>query len=123
MNHSLVFVLGPPRVGKSTVGKLLAETLGIPFEEISLFNQEALAGSGFEQKVMEQTWASSGFEGLIRYIQSFQPYVLRAFLAKHTNGVVELDSSMMAAVDPRIRSDIAEILNPYPRILLLPEPN
>src|SRR5687768_10241973 len=122
MKSSLV-LMGPDRAGKRTVGKLLAEHLGLPFHEVSELHQELYKKFGFEEDAMRRAWEEGGFESWYRYVQLFQPYALEHELAEHAGAVVTLAALLMVAEDPGRRSKVAELLAPHTTVLLLPSPD
>ena len=119
----MIVLIGPNRAGKSTVGRLLAKALDLPFQHLAMFNRDHLDGSGFDEEAMERAWTEGGFDGWYRYLQPFQPHALRSFLAAHPCGVVELDAPLMALDDAEARAAVARLLAPYLTVLLLPGPD
>ena len=72
---SELVLMGPSPAGKSTVGKLIAEKLSIPFVSLSSEAQEYKhwQEKGFDETVAKQIWDQDGDEGWLHHYQVRQP--------------------------------------------------
>ena len=62
--QSTIILIGPPRAGKSTVGKLLAAQMEQPFSDLTKVGQQYYAEQGHERDVAGRAWQEGGLAGL-----------------------------------------------------------
>jgi shikimate kinase len=92
---SKVVVIGPPGSGKTTVGRLLAERLGVPFRDTD-HDVEATAG-----KPIGEIFVDDGEERF----RALERAAVQDALANH-DGVIALGGG--AVLDPGTQADLAE---------------
>ncbi|MEZ4862015.1 MAG: shikimate kinase [Caldilineaceae bacterium] len=121
---SLIILIGPERVGKSTVGQLLATRLGWPFIDLRKRAAPYYAELGHSQQAADQAW-DGGLEGFLHYQAPFEVHAVARFLQEQDDpGVLELGASQVALPDDQLTARLAQLLQPYqPIILLLPSPD
>lgn len=92
--NSKIVVIGPPGSGKTTVGRLLAERLGVPFRDTD-HDVEATAG-----KPISEIFVDDGEERF----RALERAAVREALAVH-DGVIALGGG--AILDPDTQADLA----------------
>lgn len=118
---SSVILIGPERVGKSTVGQLLATRLALPFIDVSKRAAPYYAELGHSQEAVGQAW-DAGLESFLRYQAPFEVHAVERFLQDlDSHSVLELGASQVALPDDKLTARLQQALQPYqPIVLLLP---
>jgi len=75
MTDSIILV-GPWQTGKSTVGRLLAERLQIPFCYLPALAGQYWAPAGFDRGTFRRLHQEEGVEAVRRYTQPFEVVTL-----------------------------------------------
>ncbi|MCE7987413.1 MAG: shikimate kinase [Caldilinea sp. CFX5] len=120
---STVILIGPERAGKSTVGRLLAERLGLPFIDVGKDAAPYYAELGHSQEAVERAWEEGELEGYLHYQAPFEAHAVERILQEHPQGVFELKATQVAFSDSQLLARVQQALQPYqPIVLLLPAP-
>jgi shikimate kinase len=115
-------LLGPQRAGKSTVGRLLAEQLGLPLIQFESIASRHFTEIGYDEAAMRRSW-ENGWDGFYRYMQPFEAHAIERALPEIRDCILELDSRQAAFNDPGLLARVQRALEPYPNVLLLPSPD
>jgi shikimate kinase len=123
MMLSSIILIGPFGAGKSTIGELLAQQLGLP--NVSLDSmQHYYRDLGFDHDEFARV---GGFEYTYEsyvYFQTFFPGAVERLLAEHPGAVIDLGAGHTVYDDPEKLAAVKRLLHPYPNvILLLPSPD
>jgi shikimate kinase len=127
MSRSIVLI-GPSLVGKSSVGRILAERTGMPFVALAGWHdghlleryfQEAGGSVEEEARLLDQ----AGLLAAERYRRSFEPYAIERCLAEHPDYIVELGPSEVVHEDQGLHERVARALTPHRVFLLLSSPD
>ena len=123
MNATLILI-GPLGAGKTTVGRLLADRLDVPFCSVDTVRPAYYQRAGYDEKAAAQIAASSqGIWGVMRYSKPFEAWMVERVVAEH-HGVVDFGASNSVYDDPSLLARVEQALAPYPHvILLLPSPD
>jgi shikimate kinase len=100
-----IVLVGPPGAGKSSVGSLLANALGVPFADTDVFVESA-AG-----KPVGDIFIEDGEPVFREYERAAVARAMEAVVADGTRGVVALGSG--AVLDPDVRRMLAGWLVVY----------
>ena len=93
MNPTIILI-GPLGVGKSTVGHLLAEKLGLSQCSVDLVRWKYYAEIGFDNALASKLAESDqGIRGQLRYSEPFDVYAIERVLADHGQGVIDFGAS------------------------------
>jgi broad-specificity NMP kinase len=118
-----VILIGPQRVGKTTVGRLLAAALDRPFVDLNAHARRYWDELGFDEAEEARSYDSGRFENAYRYQRPFQAHAVERGLAEH-NGIIELGALQTVYEDLALFERVRQVLRPYPHvILLLPSPD
>jgi shikimate kinase len=119
-----ISLIGPLGAGKTTVGRLLAERLGLPFCSVDQVREAYYQKVGYDQTIASQVAASDqGIQGLLRYSKPFEARMVEQVLADH-HGVIDFGASNSVYDDKDLFARVENALEPYPNvILLLPSPD
>lgn len=120
-----ILLIGPLGVGKSTVGRLLAEKLGLPQCSVDRVRWQYYAEIGYDSALAAQIAQSEqGIRGQLRYCEAFDAHTIERVLAEHTPGVIDFGASNAVYDDSSLLARVEKLLTPYPHvILLLPSPD
>jgi shikimate kinase len=116
---STILLIGPLGAGKTTVGQLLAERLGLPFCSVDQVRDAYYKNVGYDQAFASQIAASEqGIPGLLRYSKPFEAKMVQQVLADH-HGVIDFGASNSVYDDKVLFARVEKTLAPYPNVILL----
>lgn len=119
-----IILIGPIRTGKSTVGKLLAEKLGLPQCSMDELRWGYYKEIDYDEELAQQIKEKAGFLGLYTYWKPFEAYAVERLLSEHSNWVIDFGGGHSVYEDNKLFHRVEEILKPYKNIvLILPSPD
>ncbi|MBI1259812.1 MAG: AAA family ATPase [Chloroflexi bacterium] len=120
-----IILIGPSGTGKTTLAKLLSETLAIPWLELDDLRKEYYAEIGYDNGKAQQLFMDSGMKAMLDYWKPFEIYSVERMLADYpTNHVLAFGAGQSVYEDPDYAERARQALAPYPYvILLLPSPD
>lgn len=122
-SHSIV-LLGPSAAGKSTVGRLLAEALQMPFCDLPAAFWEYWQAAGFDNDRCIALARQGGFEARLGYLAPFEVFTLERGLEDHPGSVIEVGPLQAVQDQPELARRVQAALAPYPHVILLqPSPD
>ena len=120
----LIVLIGPMKAGKSTVGKLLAETLHIPFKSLDGVEKDYILDAGFDEKKATAIQNSQGDLAWYEYRRTFFDIAVIGFLKDYRTGVLELGGGHPILPTQEKQDKVNKALSKLPNvILLLPTPD
>ena len=121
---SIIVLIGPMSVGKSTVAKLLSSKLSIPRYELDDVRQRFYTEIGYSERLASKIVGDEGMQGLIRYWKPFEAYAVERAIEEFENCIVDFGAGHSVYEDPELFSRVEEALRPIKHvILILPSPN
>lgn len=118
-----IILIGAPRTGKSTIGRLLAAELGLPFVDLDASNPQVFATAGAGDEVLQQRW-NEGFASYYRFLKPFEAAALERGLAEHTASIVEVPATQAVYEDAELLRRVRLALEPFPLVVrLAPSPD
>lgn len=123
MNPTIILI-GPLGAGKTTVGRLLAETLDLPFCSVDQVRGSYYLTVGYDKTLAAEIAATDqGIQGVLRYSKPFEVRMVEKVLVDH-QGIIDFGASNSVYDDQALFTRIVNALAPYPNvILLLPSPD
>jgi shikimate kinase len=126
MNHdSTIILIGPISTGKSTIGALLAEKLGITQYAVDDYRWDYYKEIGYDEAEAERIVKSeAGILGLLSYWKPFEAYSVERVLVTQSNCVIDFGAGHSVYEDPVLFERVQAALEPYSHIILiLPTPD
>jgi shikimate kinase len=89
-----ILLLGPVRTGKSTLGSLLAQQLGVPQVSLDQLRWRYYEEIGYDAELARTIRQHGGFLALTLYWQLFDAYSVERVLAEHSNCVIDFGAGV-----------------------------
>jgi shikimate kinase len=119
-----VILIGPISAGKSTLGKLIAEKLGIPCRHMDQVRIRYYKEIGYDDDLARQILEKDGFLGLYRYWKPFEAHAAERLLSENEEVVIDFGGGHSVYEDDTLFARVQEVMAPYPYvILILPSPD
>src|SRR5699024_3591594 len=121
---SEIILLGPVGAGKSTLGKLLSEALGLPQVSLDDLRWKYYREIGYDDALARTIREKGGFLALALYWQLFDTYSIERLLSEHGDCVFDFGAGAGANESEENMARVAAALASYHNvILLLPSPD
>lgn len=119
-----IILIGPVSTGKSTIGKLLAQRLGLPQCSMDEFRLTYYKEINYDEDLARQLREKEGFLGIYRYWKPFEAYAVERLLSEHSNCVIDFGAGHSVYEDEELFTKVQRILAPYNNVvLILPSPD
>jgi adenylate kinase family enzyme len=119
-----IILIGPVNAGKSTLGKLLSEKLGLPQISLDSVRFGYYKEIGYDEERAKQLRETEGFLSLYWYWKPFEAYAVERVLADHSNCVIDFGAGHSVFEDDALFRRVQSVLVPYQNVvLLLPSPD
>jgi shikimate kinase len=119
-----IILIGPVSTGKSTLGRLLAERLGLPQCSMDEFRLDYYKEINYDEGLAQQIREREGFFGIYQYWKPFEAYAVERLLAEHNNCVIDFGAGHSVYEYDELFSQVQRILAPYKNVvLILPSPD
>ena len=115
-----ILLIGTRSVGKSTVGKLLASHLAVPFIDLQEIGMKYWREIGYDEELLDRAWSDDRADGVYRYMMPFDTHAIARFVTEHPNCVIELGALQSVYDDDELFRTVSRVLKPYNVVLLLP---
>lgn len=118
-----IILIGPMGAGKTTIGALLAEQLGLPQYALDELRWDYYAEIGYSREVEKQIREAEGVAGALRYWKPFEVHAVEQLLADYQTGIFDFGAGHSVYDDPARLARVERALQPFRNvILLLPSP-
>ena len=119
-----IILIGPIGAGKTTIGELLAQKLGLPQISMDNVRFDYYQEIGYDRGWAEEKRKTNGIWGVYPYWKPFEAHAVERLLAEHHTCVIDLGAGHSVYEDPALFDRVQKALAPYPNvILLLPTPD
>lgn len=110
--------------GKSTIGELLSERLGLPQVVLDDVRWDYFNEIGYDEEKSRQIVSEQGMTGLLAYWKPFEAYAVERVLAEHHDCVIDFGAGYTVQEDEELFGRVENALAPHEYvILLLPSPD
>jgi shikimate kinase len=117
-----IVLIGPVRAGKSTLGKLLAEKLGLPQVSLDEVRYGYYKEIGYDENLARDIRRLEGFVAFMYYRELFTAYAVEKMLSDYHHCVFDFGAGIFESDEMFQR--VQKALAGYPYVvLLLPSPN
>lgn len=121
--RSEIVLIGPPFAGKSTIGGLLAQALGIPQVSHDELRWVYFREIGYRDDLAQEMRQKGGFMTIVAYWCLFNSYAIENLLGGHTNCVFDLGGGPIVFESEPQWEQIKKALAPFEHVVrLLPSP-
>lgn len=119
-----IILIGPIGAGKSTIGKLLAERLGIPQVAMDNVRFGYYKEIGYDEELADKLGRQEGFTAKYRYWKPFEIHAVERVLGEHHDCVIDFGGGHSVYEDDALFERARRALAPYANVvLLLPSPD
>lgn len=114
-----IFLLGPVGAGKTTIGRLLSERLGVHQVSLDGIRRTYYAEVGYSREDEAEIAASGGFGGVLDYWKQFDAHALKRVLEDHATSIIDFGGGQTAIDNQDDLRRIEQLLSPFPNVFLL----
>jgi len=114
-----IILIGPPRTGKSTLGKLLAKKLDLPQVSLDDERWEYYKEIGYDDQVAKLIRQTGGFVALVFYWKQFDAYAVERVLADHSKCVFDFGAGHSVYESQELFARVQSVLAPYQNVVLI----
>ncbi|HDD61922.1 MAG: shikimate kinase [Chloroflexota bacterium] len=121
---SIIILIGPMSVGKSTLAKKLAKKLGVPRIELDEVRQRFNNEIGYDEKFASEIVGTEGMMGLIKYWKPFDAHAVERALKEYENCVMDFGAGHSVYEDQELFQRVEKALKPHKFVIqILPSPD
>ena len=114
-----IVLIGPMGAGKTTVGKLLSERLGLKNVSLDEIRQPYYDEAGYDNDTAKQIHTERGMAGILSYWKPFEAYSVERVLPDYDNCVIDFGAGHSVYDDDVLFERVKKALEPYPNVVLL----
>ncbi len=114
-----IILIGPMGAGKTTIGKLLSERLGLRNISLDEIRQPYYDEVGYNNDVARQVHAERGMAGILEYWKPFEAHSVERVLQDYTDCVIDFGAGQSVYDDDGLFTKVKKALEPYPNVVLL----
>ena len=119
-----IILIGPIGAGKSTLGGLLAEKLGLPQVSLDDLRFDYFREIGYDEDFARHLRAERGFPALAAYWKPFEAHAVERVLADYRDCIFDFGAGYTVHEDESLFKRVQTALAPFRNVvLLLPHPD
>jgi shikimate kinase len=119
-----IILIGPKLTGKTTIGHLLANALGLPQVSLDDIGRGYLAETDYDRAAAYKVWTEAGVFAWLRFMRPYEAYMVERALHDHHNCIIDFGGGHSVYDDEAHFARVQKVLVPYPNvILILPAPD
>lgn len=117
--NSEIILIGPKLAGKTTLGFLLSEMLGLPQVSLDEVGWDYLAETSYDPKVAAEIFRADGVFAWLTYRRPYEAYMVERTLADHKQCVIDFGGGHSVYDAGEYFDRVAAALAPYPNVFLI----
>jgi shikimate kinase len=114
-----IILIGPIGAGKSTVGALLANQLGLPQCSMDEHRWKYYREIGYDEEFAKQKRETEGFWGVYRYWKPFEAHSVERLLSEYKKCVIDFGAGHSVYEDVSLFQRVHRVLADYDNVILL----
>lgn len=114
-----IVLIGPIGTGKSTIGALLADKLGLPQCSMDERRWDYYKEIGYDEEIVKKMQDAEDFWGVGRYWKRFEAHAVERLLADHHQCVIDFGAGHSVYEDETLFKRVERVLAPYSNVILL----
>jgi hypothetical protein len=114
-----IILIGPIHTGKSTLGKLLSEKLGLPQISLDALRWKYYREIGYDDKLAKALRQHGGFLALVLYWNLFDAYAIERVLAEHRHCTFDFGAGAGICESRESFARVQLALAPYRNVFLV----
>ena len=114
-----IILIGPQGAGKSTIGALLSEQLGLPQCSMDEHRWDYYKEIGYDDQIAQHKRETDGAWGIIRYWKPFEAHAVERLLSEHQNCVIDFGAGHSVYEDALLFERVKVALASYTNVILL----
>ncbi|WP_024285943.1 shikimate kinase [Cellulomonas sp. KRMCY2] len=115
----VLVLVGPAAVGKSTLGALVADRLGVPFVDVDELGDQYYVEVGWSIDRLVERATAVGRVAAEREWEPARAHAVRRVLDDHPGAVVALGAGHTSFTDPRMAGKVSRALSAVPHVALI----
>jgi hypothetical protein len=113
-----ILLIGPTGVGKTTVGRLLADRLMMPLVSLDTIRFVYHKEMDYDEEYAAHL-RRENYEALLRYWEPFNAHVVARALEDYPGSILDFGAIHSVYDDEVLAEKVARLLLPYPNVILL----
>jgi shikimate kinase len=117
--NSEIILIGPKLTGKTTLGFLLAEVLGLPQVSLDTVGWGYLEEISYDSKLATEIFRADGIFAWLKYSRPFEAYIVERTLQDYKHCVIDFGGGHSVYDAGEYFDRVAAALAPYPNVFLI----
>jgi shikimate kinase len=114
-----IILIGPKLTGKTTLGFLLSEALGLPQVSLDNIGWDYLEDTDYDFDLARQKFLEGGIFAWLAYMRKYEAHMVERTFANHKNCVIDFGGGHSVYDEGEYFDKVAAILAPYPNVFLV----
>jgi shikimate kinase len=114
-----IILIGPKLTGKTTLGFLLSEALGLPQVSLDNIGWDYLDDTDYDFDLAYQKFLEGGIFAWLDYRREYEAHIVERTLTNHKNCVIDFGGGHSVYDEGEVFDKVVAILAPYPNVFLI----